>query len=1039
MSKRYPGNFITGNPVALSQTSNNGIWDLKDNYTATGNNTWQEADGIYEIGRSLRFRSAASAYLSKTPATTGNQKTWTWSGWVKLGKVAATSWLMTSGEPGSIATSYSTFSLCASGFLSSTDTITFAGAVSNSTTFYLSTNAIFRDPSAWYHITLSVDTTQATAQNRIKLYVNGNQVSSFSTATYPTQNSTIAYINNSSYETKIGSIVTYGYFDGYMTELNFIDGQQLDPSYFGYTDSITNIWQPKKYTGSYGTNGFYLPFSENQTTRNLGRNFAGNTNFCPYSESVNSWGNTNCTITSNSVTAPNGTLTADTVTANSTASAYMRQDTGINMGISTYYTMSVYFKAGTATTATLSDGYGTGAWVTYNLTNGVVTGAYNPFGYQEYTITAVGNGWYRATNSFITHSSGDYNIGLRVEPGRGYGDTGASGASVYVWGAQINLGKTADAYFPNDVSTRVDNNFTANNFSLTAGTTYDSMVDSPTNVFTTATDTGGVVPGNYCTINAVANVNNTISNGGLSVSTGGNYTAFYSTHAVNTGKWYFEITKGSTGDMAFGLFQNYIYPTSSSTQMGNGTDNVGFYLYYNQGNGLGDTSASNNRLQYNSSHYGAPVGFGDDTAGTVYGCTLDFDTSVVTVYRANDNASRLYWTMPAALTAQPLMIGYCVKTSWPATNMDFNFGQRPFTYTPPAGFKSINTTNMQALGASFVGKAAITPNKWMETTLYGGTGLAQNIVNNGNFAPDLAIISCRSLVQQSNTMWDTVRGAGSILYTASTSAELQDNANYGGLTAFNSNGFSLQATGTDSNTSHQRTNTPGASYLAWQWKQSPTSGFNIVSYTQASGTTTVSHNLGVTPGMMIFKPRSSSNDGFVWHKSFATPAGDFLRLQTTDAVNTTYPTAWGAAPTSSNFSVSNTLYANGTTMIAYLWAEVPGFSKFGSYVGNASTDGPFVYTGFKPKWLLFKGTTATAATSWLVYDTARNTINPAGTWTYLNDVSVAADQNISPSDLLDITSNGFKVKAVNYLNNNGDTYIYAAFAESPFALNNRAR
>jgi len=205
--------------------------------------------GGYEIANSLRFNDDDSAYLSRTPSSAGNRKTWTWSGWVKLGDVSGgTSMLFTSGA-------YSSTDLVQIVF--DQWDISFEGYnTSPSRTFGLRTTAEYRDPSAWYHIVAAVDTTQATSSDRVKLYVNGSQVTDLTTAEYPTQN----------YDTAMSSTIihTVGnrngtslYYDGYLAEVNFVDGQALDPSNFGETGDYGE-WKPIKYTGTYGTNGFYL-------------------------------------------------------------------------------------------------------------------------------------------------------------------------------------------------------------------------------------------------------------------------------------------------------------------------------------------------------------------------------------------------------------------------------------------------------------------------------------------------------------------------------------------------------------------------------------------------------------------------------------------------------------------------------------------------------------------------------------------------------------------------------------------------------------
>ena len=211
--------------------------------------------GGYNLENSLRFRSSASAYLNRTPATASNRKTWTMSMWVKRGNNAYQQLAFASESP--------TYAdpVCLIGF--SSDNIDLFQYTS-SFDFRLITTQVFRDPSAWYHIVWSVDTTQATSTNRVKLYVNGEQVTSFTTATYPSLNFDTAfnYTGPHLISARGAGGIVQEFFDGYMTEINFVDGQQLTPSDFGETNSTTGVWQPIEYTGSYGTNGFYLPMNQ---------------------------------------------------------------------------------------------------------------------------------------------------------------------------------------------------------------------------------------------------------------------------------------------------------------------------------------------------------------------------------------------------------------------------------------------------------------------------------------------------------------------------------------------------------------------------------------------------------------------------------------------------------------------------------------------------------------------------------------------------------------------------------------------------------
>ena len=232
--------------------------------------------GSFQVSNSLRFRASASAYLNRTPSVAGNRQTWTWSGWVKRGAIDTTNdgpYLFSAGPDGANFTHF--------GFASNASNGLKILTVIGGSTIVLNviTSAIFRDPSAWYHIVLAFDTTQATAANRVKIYVNGVQLTSFSTATYPSQNDSQSYVNaiTPNYVGRSPE-TSYRYFDGYMAEINFIDGQALTPSSFGSINATTGVWQPARYTGSYGTNGFYLKFNNGISTTTLGNDSSGNGN-----------------------------------------------------------------------------------------------------------------------------------------------------------------------------------------------------------------------------------------------------------------------------------------------------------------------------------------------------------------------------------------------------------------------------------------------------------------------------------------------------------------------------------------------------------------------------------------------------------------------------------------------------------------------------------------------------------------------------------------------------------------------------------------
>ena len=227
------------------------------------------ASGEYDITNSLRFNAGSTDYLNRTPSSTTNRRTHTQSFWVKRSDLSRLQWFSSTRDYGTS----NFFSECLF-YGDDTFSVQLRDSVSNEVG-NLRTTQLFRDISAWYHIVIAIDTTQATNTNRMKLYVNGSQVTALGTATYPSQNfDTGANVNGYPfYIGKDASVATAYNFNGYISEFNFIDGQALTPSSFGETDTETGIWKPKLFSGTYGTNGFYLQF---KNSASLGTDSSGN-------------------------------------------------------------------------------------------------------------------------------------------------------------------------------------------------------------------------------------------------------------------------------------------------------------------------------------------------------------------------------------------------------------------------------------------------------------------------------------------------------------------------------------------------------------------------------------------------------------------------------------------------------------------------------------------------------------------------------------------------------------------------------------------
>ena len=339
-------------------------------------------------------------------------------------------------------------------------------------------------------------------------------------------------------------------------------------------------------------------------------------------------------------------------------------------------------------------------------------------------------------------------------------------------------------------------------------------------------------------------------------------------------------------------------------------------------------------------------------------------------------------------------------------------------------------------------------NLFMNATTYTGTGATQ-VITNGvtgqSFQPDFVWIKSRSAAT-SNLLYDSVRSATYYLVSNSTSTE---GVGATTLTSFLSGGFQL---GSDSGAAGVNVN--AATYVGWQWKAggtavsntagsitsqvsaNTTSGFSIVTYTGTGANATVGHGLGVAPQMIIVKTRSLSGENWnCWHTSLGGNTYRIL-LNTTGAVDTGSPTCWssgGINPTSTTFTVGTNSGTNGSasTYVAYCWAPIAGYSAFGSYTGNGSADGVFIYLGFRPRWVMIK---CTGVDHWNIEDSSRNTYNPEQTRLLTDDPT---SEQTSSAYYVDYLSNGFKLRTTDVgFNGSASTYIYAAFAENPFKYAN---
>jgi len=561
-----------------------------------------------------------------------------------------------------------------------------------------------------------------------------------------------------------------------------------------------------------------------------------------------------------------------------------------------------------------------------------------------------------------------------------------------------------------------NNNFTPNNFSVASGSGNDSLVDSPSS-FGTDTGVGGEIRGNYATLNPLHGTG-TLSNGNLDFTSAANPHKRAGTMGVFSGKWYYEAVMtaqvGSYQGVGVGN-QNYI---AAAGGIGGSADSWGILSE----SGINGYSYHNN------------------SAGPDYG-TINVNDVMMVAYDVDAGkiwfgVNGTWFNSGAPASGTGAIYTNLSGTLFPAISsgsggtLICNFGQRSFSYQAPAGFKSLCTAN---LPTPTIAKGS----DYMDVKLYTGNGSTQTI-SGLNFSPDLVWLRNRS--QASNwVQFDTVRGA---LIRLCSNLTVSEASLANSLTSFDSTGFTYGSEGSGNNN--------GDAFAAFCWdagsstasnpdgsitssvRASASAGFSVVSWTSdgASSIKTMGHGLNAAPALVIIKNRDSVDDWTVYHSSFSNLVRNYLRLNTTAAVATRGIDLWSTF-SSTTFGLDQSfIAANGHKCIAYCFAPVAGYSSMGSYVGNGSaSDGPFVYTGFRPRYVLIKRSDS-AVEAWFILDSARNTYNPENSYLIAHSAS-QEDANNSTVNT-DFLANGFKSRASSSgLNASGGTYIYAAFAESP--------
>lgn len=552
--------------------------------------------------------------------------------------------------------------------------------------------------------------------------------------------------------------------------------------------------------------------------------------------------------------------------------------------------------------------------------------------------------------------------------------TGSYGTNGFYLNFADNSNTTA-ATLGKDLSPN-SNHWTPNAFSVAAGAAGDSFTDSPTQ--------------NYYSIdpNLPAHSSTSMSAGNTRVT-------------QSTFGWYGrQFSNTSFKEYKNKLYWEFLYEGAATAGAGAptfiiGMDVRGFPLNSPGGTGTFSTYLNWNGSAYSTGGVSAFSGAGSIATNTVVRFALDTTTGKFWIGTNStwyglggtaDPATGAYPTATLNLDLDYVFFGQFNGDTSAAVGT-FNFGAKPFSSTAPAGFTTMKSSVLPAANAT-------------------------------DFTPDLVIIKSRAGADPA--LYDSVRGATVELATDLTNGETsQPN----GLQSFTKTGFKVG--------NLAKLNTAATSYVAWSWKKGTTPGLDIVTYTGTGSSNIQSHGLGVAPAMMMVKRRDSTSGWYVWHKGYATPSQSYQQLESIAAVATDASIWAGFAPGAGTFSVNNSSLTNATsaTYVNYLWAEIPGFSRFGTYTGNGSVDGTFVWCGFKPAFILVK--CQQGSTSYFsVFDAARGPWNLNAEMINLSDNGAG---NSASGNSVDFLANGFKFRnfgGTNY--GTSYTYIFMAIAETPF-------
>ena len=1101
----------------------------------------------YQIEQSLRF-DGSGTYLQRTPSSSGNRQTFTISFWIKRGQLGSHQQHILIGNAGN-------------GLLvafTSTDELYFYDFNIVSGGFQIWSQKKFRDPSAWYHIVFAADTTQATASNRVKVWINGVQedLSTYNLGAgaqrYPGQNGTFDWNHTNSHE--IGDTNTNS-FEGYLAEIHNVDGSQLDHEDFGEYD-VSGVWRPIAYSGSYGTNGFYLK-CDPSATNGLGHDDSGNgnnftpsgfattgtgtdvmsdtptTNFNTFNSAIRPYtatpaevlsdGNLKLTCSSSGVSGSawttmlitsgkwywEATLATAGASNNTIGWCNSTEDAGRGTNVADLRTNGVCYvndgdKVINVTKTSYGDSFTTGDAIGAALDADTGTVTFYKNGVSQGDITGQSPqsdsaGWLAAVEGF-NGTVWEANFGQReflYPPGTASATsyfntvlytgnnstnaiTGVGFAPDLVW---IKPRSTADHHRLNDTLRGVNKTISSNLQNPEYGPVNAYLDSFDSDGFTVSTsdlgwnnsshtyvawcwNAGGTTAGNTDgTITSSIRAN---QDAGFSIVTwsGSNadatvghglgttpgliffkrynnttsWAVYHSSLGANNIVYLNETAASSSSGTSFGSTPTA--PTSTVFSVGdNGGTNYGTMIAYCWAEKPGVTKIGS--YEGNGLASGLSVDVGFKPAMVIIKNADAVDDWNIIDNRTPPNANLRPNSTSAedsAVTCYLTPTGFTVATG---NSHRINFANETFIYiafaenfSADATYKALNTANLPAPEIED-GSKHFSVNTWT------GNGTTDNALTGFGHQPDFVWGKARNQAY-AHALFDSIRGGGYRVYNLGSTPPAQDYlAEY--IKSFDSDGITL---GSDGNL-----NGNNVTYVGWSWKgggtvsannntdgtitttvsANPTGGFSVIKYTSNnSAGATIGHGLGVAPAFFIIKNIDATDHYAVYHQSLGNTKALLLNSSNVPYTGSVW---WNNTSPSSTVITLGTETSNNNSdsddYICWAWAEVEGYSKFGSYLSNGSTDGPFVYCGFSPAMIIIKQ--IDYAANFVLLDKERYTYNPRTQVLYPNASS--PEVSLSGTADVDFLSNGFKLRTTwDNVNSSqaGITYAYMAWAENPF-------